>query len=167
MQHPTFPLKVNELGAEIIITPCPGTKDVPLAESISQLKQAGAVAVLTFMQQFELEKNNVTEIKTLCEQAGIQWFHLPIQDDQAPEEMFQTPWQQARKIVHQLLDSNQKIAVHCKGGTGRTGLVSAQILLERGWSLADASKAIKALRPNSLTLPPHVNYLEQLAQKMA
>ncbi|WP_440906059.1 dual specificity protein phosphatase family protein [Catenovulum sp. SX2] len=166
MTHPTFPLALNEQGAAIIITPCPGTKGLPLAESIAQLKAEGASAVLTFMQQYELEKNDVTAIKDLCEQHDILWFHLPIHDDQAPEEAFQSAWKQARETVHKLLDDNKKIAVHCKGGTGRTGLVSAQILLERGWSLADASVAIKALRPNSLTLPPHVAYLTELEKSL-
>jgi protein-tyrosine phosphatase len=52
--------------------------------------------------------------------------------------------------------------VHCKGGSGRTGLMAAQILVERGYAKEDALAVVKALRPNALSLAVHQDYLARL-----
>jgi hypothetical protein len=39
----------------------------------------------------------------------------------------------------------------------------AQILVERGYAKEDALVAVKALRPNALTLAVHQDYLARLA----
>jgi len=64
--------------------------------------------------------------------------------------------------VHRLLDAGKRIAVHCKGGSGRTGLMAAQILVERGYTKEDALAAVKALRPKALSLAAHQDYLARL-----
>jgi protein-tyrosine phosphatase len=111
------------------------------------------------MQKAEMASNAVTELPTLCAQNGLQWFHVPIEDDRAPAEDFAVAWQAQRQAVHRLLDAGERVAVHCKGGSGRTGLMVAQILVERGYAKEDALVAVKALRPNALTLAVHQDYL--------
>jgi hypothetical protein len=104
----------------------------------------------------------VTDLGQLCAQRGLQWFHLPIEDEHAPEADFDAAWQTQRPAVHRLLDAGKKIAIHCKGGSGRTGLMAAQILVERGWPKDEATRAVKALRPNALSLAVHQDYLAGL-----
>lgn len=161
--HPYDLLPLADDGAGLILTPCPGTKGVELTTALAQLITAGAAAVITLMPDAEMASNAVTNMADLCSELGLQWFHLPIEDDHAPEEEFAVAWSAQRRAVHQLLDDGQKIAIHCKGGSGRTGLVAAQILVERGNSLAAATAAIKSIRPNALTLNVHQNYLARLA----
>ncbi len=161
--HPYDLLPLGNNGAGLILTPCPGTKGVELATALEQLKTAGADAVITLMPGTEMASNAVTNMADLCPELGLQWFHLPIEDDHAPEKAFAVAWSAQRQAVHQLLDAGKKIAIHCKGGSGRTGLVAAQILVERGDSLAAATATIQAIRPNALTLNVHQDYLARLA----
>ena len=49
MQTHPFDILSLENGAQLIFTPCPGTKDSTLAESISTLKQAETQMLLTLM----------------------------------------------------------------------------------------------------------------------
>nr|WP_324257225.1 cyclin-dependent kinase inhibitor 3 family protein [Cellvibrio fontiphilus] len=162
MNHP-FDILPLDNGAAFIFTPCPGTKQVELKTSLEQLAAAGATAVLTLMENEEMERNKVTDLPHLCAELNLQWFHLPIEDDHAPEQEFAVAWQVASKKIHALLDSGKTIAIHCKGGSGRTGLVAAQILIERGMPLDTVTEQIRALRPNSLQVPAQQTYIKTIA----
>ncbi len=160
--HPLFTLSINNSEAKILLTPCPGTKDADLATSLNNIKEAGAEAILTFMTQQELDKNGLSDIGESIKANGMSWFHLPIVDDEAPKAPFLTAWETAGPAVHRLIEQGKTIAVHCKGGSGRTGLISAQILLERGEAIEPLMKRIQALRPNAFTHACHRDYLHNL-----
>ena len=164
--HPLFPISIENSAAKIILTPCPGTKGVALKISLKQIKQAGAEAVLTFMTQSELEKNHLSAIGEVVKAQGMSWFHLPIVDDLAPETPFLEAWKSAGPAIHRLLEQGKSIAVHCKGGSGRTGLVAAQILLERGEAIEPLMKRIQFIRPNAYTHACHRDYLITLNQSL-
>ncbi len=135
-----------------------------MAEALATLQQAGAVAVISLNPQSELASLQVAELGAEVTANGLQWFHCPIADDQAPLADFQTAWQLAGPQVHQLLNDGQTVAIHCKGGSGRTGLMAAQILLERGESQDAVKSKVQALRPYALTLEPHVQYFNSLTE---
>ena len=164
--HPLFTLAIDNSEATIILTPCPGTKDADLATSLNEIKEAGAEAILTFMTQAELDKNGLSDIGESIKDKGMSWFHLPIIDDEAPEAPFSSAWKTAGPAVHCLIEQGKSIAVHCKGGSGRTGLISAQILLERGEAIEPLMKRIQLLRPNAFTHACHRDYLQNLASKL-
>jgi hypothetical protein len=161
-KHPLFPLSIDNSKAKIILTPCPGTKEADLSTSLVELKEAGAEAVLTFMTQAELDKNNLSNLGISVKGKGMSWFHLPIEDDEAPDAPFLKEWVTAGPAIHRLIEKGKTIAVHCKGGSGRTGLVTAQILLERGEKLETVMSRIKLLRPNAFMHACHRDYLQSL-----
>jgi protein-tyrosine phosphatase len=164
--HPLFPINIVASNAQIILTPCPGTKGVDLTSSLEQIKQASVHAVLTFMTQGELDKNNLSDLGESVKNNGMLWFHLPIIDDHAPETAFFEAWKSAGPKVHDLLAQGKTIAVHCKGGSGRTGLISAQIMIERGEELHSVMARLKALRPNAFIHACHREYLTELAKSL-
>lgn len=161
MTHPYDELTLS--GNSLLFTPCPGTKGASVAESLQQLQQAGASAVVTLTPATELAKLNIVGLAEQCQALGLQWFHCPIADDCAPAADFTAAWQQAAPQLQQLLDQQQKIAIHCKGGSGRTSLVAAQLLVERGIDKAEIMATIRELRPYALTLTPHVDHFNALS----
>lgn len=156
--HPCDVLTLPDQG-RLIFTPCPGTKGVGLASSISQLHQAGADAVVTMMTDEELARFEVTSLPDVVRQRGMAWFHFPVEDDAAPGQAFEQSWQTHKSQVLSLIGQGRCVAIHCRGGSGRTGLMAAVILRELGLDEARATALVKGLRPNSLKLPAHTEYL--------
>lgn len=163
MSHPYDVLALDsQAAASLIFTPCPGTKGTSMAEALATLQQAGAAALISLNPKSELESLKVADLGAEVNANGLQWFHCPIEDDHAPLADFATAWQQAGPLVHQLLNEGKTVAIHCKGGSGRTGLMAAQILLERGSNKEKVKSMVQALRPYALTLEPHVHYFNSL-----
>lgn len=157
-KHPIDALPLPEGGA-LLFTPCPGTKDADLASSVAQLKAAGAAAIVTVMPDAEMAEAGVPELPEVCRRNGMRWFHFPIADDAAPAEDFQAAWGASRDDLMQLLAGGATVAVHCKGGSGRTGLMVAIILRARGVPIADAIAEVRRMRPKALQIPAHMDYL--------
>lgn len=162
MSHPTWQLELDS-GA-LVLTPCPGTKDVALQASLEQLKEQDVQAVVTALDNAELESKNVSELGEVTQQLGMKWFQIEIEDDCAPDEVFAAKWQQASPELHAILAQGGKVAMHCMGGSGRTGLFAAHLLLEKEWALDDIVREVQALRPGAFTKPVQVEYIERVAQ---
>lgn len=153
-------------GATLAFHPCPG-KDGASEADLQLLLGSGAAAVVSLVNNDELAMLGVADLGKRLQAAGIRWFHLPIEDDHAPDAAFEQVWLSAGPAIHALLDQGALVTIHCRGGTGRTGLIAARLLLERGMSLADASAAVKAVRPKALGLPVHIAYIEAVASQHA
>ena len=157
MSHP-FDILALENGAQLIFTPCPGTKDSILVESISTLKQAGTSMLITLMFDEEMESNNALSLPTECEKQCIEWVQLPILDDAAPSQAFESQWNDHKANILDVINNKGTIAVHCKGGSGRTGLVIGLILLAFGWSGEKIIEAVQEIRPKALKHPVQLDY---------
>ncbi|WP_214001076.1 tyrosine-protein phosphatase [Arsukibacterium sp.] len=160
MTHPFDML--NLTTGKLIFTPCPGTKGTDVANSIAQLKTAGAAAVITLMPDTELSQNNAENVGAICEEFGLQWFQLPIADDCAPAALFEQGYANHKAAILSLLQADNTVAIHCKGGSGRTGLMAAILMAELGYSKADATAEVQSLRPKALCHPVHQAYFAAL-----
>lgn len=156
--HP-FETLVLPNGAKLLFTPCPGTKSASLEESLLQLKQQGVSLLLTLMFDKEMVENNIIKLPQLCKIYQIQWLQLPIVDDEAPQEAFQQQWQKNKRLILNEIASKGVVAVHCKGGTGRTGTVISLLLLQLGWSVKKIKQEVQAVQPKSLRIQKQIDYL--------
>jgi protein-tyrosine phosphatase len=156
--HPYDALLLPD-GGKLIFTPCPGTKGVGLAAAVEQLHQAGAHAVISMTPSDELAKLDVPALPEAVARADMRWFQFPIEDDAAPGPDFEQAWTAYRDAVMSLVSRHSGIAIHCRGGSGRTGFMAALILREMGMDGTRADALVKGLRPNALKLPAHTDYL--------
>jgi len=163
MTHPTWQLNVD--AGALVLTPCPGTKDADLDTSLAQLKQQGVAAIVTALDESELASKGVAELGEKAQQLGMKWFQIEIEDDCAPGDEFAAKWQQASPELHQVIAQGGKVAMHCMGGSGRTGLLAAHFLLEKQWRLDDIIREVQALRPGAFTKSVQVDYIKQVAAK--
>ncbi|MDN3380795.1 MULTISPECIES: dual specificity protein phosphatase family protein [unclassified Pseudoalteromonas] len=158
MQRHPYDTLILDNGAKLIFTPCPGSKEASLEESVITLQQAGTNIILTLMHDEELAKNNADQLPILCKLHNITWLQLPILDDAAPAQEFATQWQEHKSTIANAVKNQATIAVHCKGGSGRTGLVIALILLAHGMPTDEIIKQVQNIRPNALKNTHQLNY---------
>ena len=158
MTHP-FDILTLDNGAKFIFTPCPGTKGVSVAESLHAFKDAGAQAVITMMTMPELIESQAEQLSALCAELGMDWYQLPVEDGCAPEEPFAQAFAIHKSTLLNLITSGATIVIHCHGGSGRTGLMAAILMLESGYDAREIKAKIQQLRPKSLTSLVQVNYL--------
>lgn len=158
--HPFDILTLNN-GAKLIFTPCPGTKEISVADSLKSFKEAGAQAVITMMPMAELIENQADTIPSLCTELGMGWHHLPVEDGCAPETPFAQAFATQKAILLGLIESGATMVIHCHGGSGRTGLMAAILMLELGYAPAQVKAQIQYIRPKALMSPVQVNYLIQ------
>ena len=161
MSHPFDVLNIPGHAGRLIFTPCPGTKDSSLGSALSTLQQAGAAAVLTLMPTAELAQNGAGELPALSAGQGLLWLHLPVADEQVPLADFDAAWPAAMAQIRELLAADKAIAIHCKGGSGRTGLIAARILIKLGIARSEAISLVQALRPKAIQHPAHAGWLAQ------
>ena len=81
--HP-YDILPLETGA-LIFTPCPGTKNTSIEEALKTLKAANATTLITVMPDEEMAANEVSDLQSLCQQLAMDWIHLPVADDSAPD----------------------------------------------------------------------------------
>lgn len=161
MNHPYDVLRVPGLAGALIFTPCPGSRDTTLEEALLTLKQAGAAGVITLMPYSELAANGAGQIAQQCQALALAWYHLPVADEQVPLEDFGEGWRASRQAIIEHLRDGRSLAIHCKGGSGRTGLIAVRILIEAGIARDEAIALVQALRPKAIQHPAHVNWINQ------
>lgn len=163
--HPFDALELPD-GGQILFTPCPGTKAADLDASVAQLKAAGASAIVTLMPNEELQANGAASLPAVCQAHDLAWFHFPVEDDAAPAAGFACAWVAHSAEVLQILADGGTIAVHCKGGSGRTGLMVAMLLINRGEPLPTVIEQVQEIRPKALQIPAHLEFLSEAAARV-
>ena len=150
-EHPTWLMPVGDAGAGLIMMPCPGTKEVDVESTVSQLKNQGVTAILSMMTNEELKSQNADNLPAVCQQNDIQWFNMETDDHKVPGEEALVKWDQYKSKLVKVINQGNKVAVHCKGGTGRTGVGVAMLLLELGYDAGQAVANIKILKPGAFS----------------
>lgn len=161
MSHPYDTLSIPDLPGTLLFTPCPGTRDTSLDAALTTLQQAGASAIITLMPHSELTRDGVEEIAERCRVLDLAWFHLPVADEQVPLEDFEQAWPAASQQILDRLQAGQALAIHCKGGSGRTGLIAARLLIAAGLPPSEAIALVQALRPKAMQHPAHLDWINQ------
>lgn len=156
--HPFETLTLSN-GAKLIFTPCPGTISINLEASMHQLKQQGVTMLLTLMFCKEMIENDIAQLPELCDALQLKWLQLPIVDDEAPQEAFKRRWDKYKMLIIDEIDNKGVVAVHCKGGTGRTGTVISLLLLQLGWPVDKIKQEVQLLKPKALRIQKQIDYL--------
>jgi protein-tyrosine phosphatase len=164
-EHPVWELPLE--SGSLFLMPCPGTKGVDLTTSLQQLQTDGCRAVVTLLTFEEIEVKNVTQLGDETQRLGMQWFHIVIEDDHVPDQPFAQKWREASPALHQLLDQGDKVAIHCMGGSGRTGMVAFHLLHEKGWDIDTIIEQVRQRRPGAYTVPMQMEYIQSVAAAAA
>ena len=172
----TSPLRIAEVQfgereGRLGLTLCPGKKDEgrgwdrDLEDDLRVIRNWGASMIISLIEPHEFSLLQVPEFGESAARVGISWIHLPIRDVHVPDDRFESGWSAVRPEVHHRIRTGERILIHCRGGLGRTGLVAARILVERGCVPRDAIHRVRAVRPGAIETLAQEQYVLALQEK--
>jgi protein-tyrosine phosphatase len=173
-----LPIAVVAAGpgfGRIGFTPCPGRRAPVepgrrLREDIAAIRAWGAGLVLTLVEATELEQLGLPDLGDRVRAAGMAWLHLPIVDFGVPDAAFEAAWASAGAVLRGRLREGRDIALHCRGGLGRSGTIAARLLVELGAEPEAAIAAVRVARPGAIETPAqeaHVRAQRRLDQGLS
>lgn len=101
-----------------------------LAAEVGAWRAAGIDVVVCLLTSAEQEALGLMREASLCRDSGIAFLAFPVADFGVPDSP-----DEARALARHLntcLDAGQTVAIHCRAGIGRSSLVAACVLVERG-----------------------------------
>ncbi len=110
-----------------------------LQYEILQLKEHGIGAVVTLTES-PLAAHAFQE-------SAIHYLHIPIPDMTAPT---QSQIDEFILFAQTNIQNGRPIAVHCLGGSGRTGTMVACYLVSKGYSPQEAIRLVRKYRPSAI-----------------
>ena len=163
----TLPPGAGRLG----LTLCPGKKDPvlgwdrDLGEDLARIQAWGASTVVTLLEDHEFRLLRIESLGADIARLGMAWLHLPIRDVEVPDGRFERAWETEGPVLHRRLDAGERVLIHCRGGLGRTGLVAALLLVERGSEPRLAIDRVRAVRPHAVETRAQEHYVLAAAAK--
>ncbi len=157
------------------MTLCPGKKDPyasfgawdrDLDADLQAIRDWGASAVVTLIEEFEFDLLGVPDFGTKVS-AAFRWLWLPIPDGGVPDEQFESRWDEAGPELHRRLAAGERVLVHCRAGLGRTGLVASRLLVEAGMTPAQAIRAVRGARRGTVETLVQEQYVLRLPELLA
>ena len=162
------PLRIAEItvgtaGGRIGITFAPGKQQPDgltaahqrdLCADLDVIAAWNAAAVVTLVEAHELNSLGITSLGAEVRRRHMQWHHWPIRDYGVPDAAFEAAWPVRSAMLRSLLACGGRVLVHCKGGLGRAGTISARLLVEGGMVPGDAIRAVRAVRPHAMETGP-------------
>lgn len=160
----SHPLRIDSVqpdncGGRIGMTLCPGKKeanaisgdwDRDLDLDLLRIRDWGARAIVSLMEKEEMEWYGVAGLPEKTLELGMRHLHLPIIDMDIPDEGFEENWIGQGAALRDLLLANESIVIHCLGGLGRTGTITARLLIELGTEAEVAINRVRTARPGAI-----------------
>ncbi|MEQ9015740.1 MAG: ADP-ribosylglycohydrolase family protein [Marinovum algicola] len=178
----THPLQIATLpmpdgsGGAVGVTFCPGKRDRHAATGVWDrdleadllvIRDWGASAVVTLMEDHELANVGVPNLGAAVEAMGMRWIHAPVVDVSVPGDAFSRVWASAGAEVRGILAGGGRVLVHCRGGLGRSGTLAACLLVEAGQDPEAAIAAVRAARPGAIETREQADHVRATARRLA
>jgi protein-tyrosine phosphatase len=115
-----------------------------LEDEVRAWQRANVDVVVSLLEREEQTELGLQEEGPLVEAAGLRLVSFPIPDRGVPASQLA-----AASFLHDLgrdLESGKTVAVHCRQGVGRSGLIAAGALMVAGMDAASALGTVSAAR---------------------
>lgn len=114
-----------------------------LEDDIAHYKMKGITHVVSLLRNDEVAELDLTDEEHFCRKSSIGFIRFPIQDRGLPDLGL---LKNVALKSSELLKNQSSLAIHCRAGIGRAGLLSCCILQELGVDAAEAIRSVSDAR---------------------
>ncbi len=115
-----------------------------LQDEIASWRRSGVATVVSLLEEQEEFDLGLKAERSEAEEQGLRFISFPIVDRDVP--VSQSEFGKLLETLHRELAAGQSVAVHCRQGIGRTGLVAACLLVGDGLGPQEAMDRLTAAR---------------------
>ncbi|MEM7012589.1 MAG: dual specificity protein phosphatase family protein [Verrucomicrobiota bacterium] len=130
-------------GTRLAVMPRPVSGEW-IEDEFANIAKIGVNVVVSLLEPEEAEELGLGDEAELCEQNGIKLISFPIQDRCLPKSL--NEFCDLIETIDEILNDGETVAVHCRAGIGRSGIVAAAILIRSGLEVAEAFTKVSAAR---------------------
>ncbi len=115
-----------------------------LEDEIAGWRRSGVDTIVSLLTPQENKDLELSKEPALSQARGLLFVSLPVQDRGVPSS-----WDEASHIVakaSEMLRQGRNVAVHCRQGIGRSGMIAAALLIKEGSAADHALKVISEAR---------------------
>jgi len=171
-KSPSTSLKIATvpvIGKAVIgLLACPGRMQINadgeqiqghLEADLNMLEDWGAEILISLVETEEFSKLGVPEFETVMCSKNLRWYHLPIADMGIPGAAFFNAWHKHGSDILKTIKQDGRVAIHCAGGLGRSGMIAAKLVTVFDTAPVDAIKQIRKARPGAIETREQENYV--------
>ena len=115
-----------------------------LEDEISGWRKAGLDVVVSLLEEDEAEQLELSDEGAVAKSNGVRFVSFPIPDRGVPASTREAL--QLFSTIATALEEGKNVAVHCRQGIGRSGLIAAGVLLTSGMGVEKAIEVVSAAR---------------------
>ncbi len=116
-----------------------------LEDEVKSLSNAGLNVIVSLLKDDEEIELNLTQERTECEAAGLDFYSLPINDRSVPASIDEV-YNFVSELATLIIRDDKKIGIHCRQGLGRSPLIAAALLVRMGHTSDEAFQKISLAR---------------------
>jgi protein-tyrosine phosphatase len=117
---------------------------------------------VSLIEEFEMKRWSIPGLLPAVTQAGMKSLWFPITDVSTPRDP-EAPLPLVSEVIEHL-EAGETVVVHCMGGLGRAGTISACVLAARGLAPLRAVEVVRAARKGALETAAQVAFVGAFQQ---
>ena len=150
-------VRLENFGSEICLSAFPGREhtnvfSIDLMEEFFDFLESNRYrSLVSLVEVHEFDQFiSYPKFEEKIGKRNFSWFFHPLKDMTAPDEIFRERFFETQSHLLENLRSGKKIAIHCKGGLGRSGTIAALLLRHLGFSAEKSIELVRKSRPGAI-----------------
>jgi protein-tyrosine phosphatase len=132
---------------------------------LASLRACGTTTLVVLLEEEEMARIGLTSLIERAGAAGLEVLWYPIPDGAAPSDLA-SAMELMERIVERLA-AGRTVVVHCHGGVGRSGAITASCLVAAGVDPDRALVLVRRTRPIAATAPGQEEFVYAFAAAWA